>query len=448
MNNHQRARQLAAAAIDFELAPRERHELAEHLSTCDPCRGFDAGVRSDMAALRSISWRPAPARVREAVSDAVAVSERIAPVAVEGRLWKPLTSQSFGLNRVAVVVALLATLLLSLTLSGFAGRGRPLAVTPPTGPPPVDVYVPPLAITSTIRVCPAASGLQANASALWFVCGGEISRADVAARTSGVIVGGTAIAAGPAGLWAIDSASVLRLDPITGAILARIAHAGGVAVAVGTEAVWIADMSAGTVTRIDPATNRVGATIRVGSSPVGITVASGAVWVADRRPVAGGLDLADTVSRIDPATDSVTATIVVDHGPSPTLFVAGAVWVANASDGTVSRIDPSTNRPTRLRLNLTLQADVVPAAASLDSGWLWAIDAYTGDLVVIAPGPPGGTEPNADLATAQVVERDAIPGVVPGSPTNRLASMAFLDGDLWVSDAAGSLLQIATRPSP
>jgi YVTN family beta-propeller protein len=59
--------------------------------------------------------------------------------------------------------------------------------------------------------------------------------------------------------------------------------------------------------------------IRVGDDPLGIAVREGAVWVANHA--------SGTVSRIDPKTGKVVATIGV--GPNPTQVVAGAggVWV-------------------------------------------------------------------------------------------------------------------------
>jgi virginiamycin B lyase len=353
---------------------------------------------------------------------------------------------------------LLAALLLGLLLSGLLEGSRYLAVTPPSpipsasaGPSSIDSgagFARPVPIAATIAGCPGADGLVADQGALWFVCGGMIWRADVTTRTSRSIVTGTAIAVGPAGLWAVGNAAVLKLDPATGAILARIPHVGGVSIGVGSGAVWVADTAGGAVTRIDPASNRVSATIRVGSNPIGIAVGANAIWVADQRLSAGGPTAADSLTRIDPATDTVAATIDVDHGPSPILFVAGAVWVVDDASGTVSGIDPSTNRATRIHLDLPAGADVVPAAAALDGGWLWATEARTGDLVIIAPGPPGGTEPSVDPTTARVVERVVAQGTAPGSAADRLHSIAFLDRVLWASDVAGSLLEIPTGPGP
>ena len=45
---------------------------------------------------------------------------------------------------------------------------------------------------------------------------------------------------------------------------------------------WVALADAGAVAKIDPRTNHVTATIRVGHRPEGIVVAGGLVWVAVR----------------------------------------------------------------------------------------------------------------------------------------------------------------------
>jgi YVTN family beta-propeller protein len=55
-----------------------------------------------------------------------------------------------------------------------------------------------------------------------------------------------------------------------------------VALAVDERAVWVANAGDGTVSRIDPRTARVVATIQVGHRPQGVAVAGGAVWVTVR----------------------------------------------------------------------------------------------------------------------------------------------------------------------
>ena len=59
----------------------------------------------------------------------------------------------------------------------------------------------------------------------------------------------------------------------------------------------------------------------------------GAVWVVNRHD--------GTLSRIDPATNTVTGTVRV--GSDPTAVAAGgAVWVAGGEDGTIARVGPET----------------------------------------------------------------------------------------------------------
>ncbi len=57
-----------------------------------------------------------------------------------------------------------------------------------------------------------------------------------------------------------------------------------VAVAVGADAVWVANAGDGTVSRIDPGTRTVVETIEVGNRPSGIVVADGLVWVTVQAP--------------------------------------------------------------------------------------------------------------------------------------------------------------------
>ena len=63
------------------------------------------------------------------------------------------------------------------------------------------------------------------------------------------------------------------------------------------------------------------------------------MWVTD--------NLSGTVSRIDPAVDRVVQTIPVGNAPTGVAVGDGSVWVANASDGTLSRIDATTGDVTR-----------------------------------------------------------------------------------------------------
>ena len=81
------------------------------------------------------------------------------------------------------------------------------------------------------------------------------------------------------------------------------------ALAVGAGAVWVANAHDGTVSRIDPRSNRVVEVISIGSSPAGIVVVDGAVWVTTqerpRLPVVAskGTLRVDSTSPGDPLID-------------------------------------------------------------------------------------------------------------------------------------------------
>jgi YVTN family beta-propeller protein len=152
------------------------------------------------------------------------------------------------------------------------------------------------------------------------------------------------IAFGEGALWAIGSADIVRIDPSTGEIAARIPIAqnatGGApnptAIAVGEGAVWVASRRVefsslvgapngapvlrGIVSRIDPKTNAVVATIPVGADPFGISAGEGSVWVANRRGF--------TISRIDPDTNRVIASIPVGNRPQGVVAGGGTIWVS------------------------------------------------------------------------------------------------------------------------
>jgi virginiamycin B lyase len=205
---------------------------------------------------------------------------------------------------------------------------------------------------------------------------------------------------------AVEQAPVAPPRPVPALprhVQARIPVAGGpAAVTVGAGAVWVASQDGGTVSRIDPASNRVVATItgvptsRVRStrrSYPRITAAAGAVWVAN--------DL--TTARIDPASNRVTATWPVGPGTGELLITQDALWISQ-DDGTVLRVDPATGRPVA-SVRVASGAGLMSSGlASLD-GAVWAstgagvmrIDPRTN-----RPGPPieVGLVPAGGLAAA------------------------------------------------
>lgn len=69
--DHERAQELAAAALDFELARDEREWLAAHLEGCPSCRRMSLMYQADARAIERLPDASAPDRVRLRVLDAV-----------------------------------------------------------------------------------------------------------------------------------------------------------------------------------------------------------------------------------------------------------------------------------------------------------------------------------------------------------------------------------------
>ena len=97
------------------------------------------------------------------------------------------------------------------------------------------------------------------------------------------------------------------------------------------DAVWVADAQANTVTRVDPATNRVVATIPVGRAPAdGVVGPDGLVWI----PIQGD----GTVARIDPETNRVAGSIRVGKIPFVARRAFGDMWISNFGGTQVWRV--------------------------------------------------------------------------------------------------------------
>ena len=137
--------------------------------------------------------------------------------------------------------------------------------------------------------------------------------------------------------------------------------------------------------------------IKVGESPSAVAAASDGVWVTNATD--------DTVSRIEPSTHEVRQTIDVGGGPAGVAVGGGAVWVANGLDGTVSRIDPSENK-----LVQTITVGNGPTGVAFGENAVWVTNSVDGSVSRIAPGPGRvtGTFPALVGAAAVAVGFDRV----------------------------------------
>jgi streptogramin lyase len=124
------------------------------------------------------------------------------------------------------------------------------------------------------------------------------------------------------------------------------AQAGFVLPAAGS--IWTTDLALGRVVRVDPATNAVVARIPFATRPFGLAFGAGSVWVADRSQ--------NVLGRVDPRTNRVVKRIRIGFSPYGVAFGAGSVWasadgaawVSNSGDGELWRLPQTVSRRARL----------------------------------------------------------------------------------------------------
>jgi YVTN family beta-propeller protein len=125
-------------------------------------------------------------------------------------------------------------------------------------------------------------------------------------------------------LWVTNTnGNVARINPADGSVVAVI-PTGPIAdfLAVGEDAVWVQNNGDGTVSRVDPATNAVAATIRVSGRPIqggDIAVGGGSVWARVSDVL---------VAQIDPATNAVVARFGESWGSGSVAADDAAVWIS------------------------------------------------------------------------------------------------------------------------
>ncbi len=205
------------------------------------------------------------------------------------------------------------------------------------------------------------------------------------------------------------------------------------------DSVWIGNKPKGTITRLDPKTNKIVTTIRVGQLPCsGLVAGFGSVWVpscgdktlsrvdiAANKVVAklpwGPADTEGTITasddgiwyltdpkglllRIDPKTNQLAARITVPAGSFAAEYGEGAVWVTCTAGNTLARVDPSTNR-----ITATIKVGPKPRFLAVGEGSVWTLNQGDGSVsrvdpkanrvvATIATGVPG---PGGDIAVGE-----------------------------------------------
>jgi hypothetical protein len=151
------------------------------------------------------------------------------------------------------------------------------------------------------------------------------------------------VGVGYGAVWVTGRGALARIDPASNRVVATIPMplAGQFpSIAFGEGAVWVTSgQSRGIVYRVDPATNRVTATIPVPGGAFEIVVAAGTVWVSPYDPSQPPSPGAGEVVRLDARTNRLRSPVEVPGEPLILRYGLDAIWVTSG-DEHVYRIDP------------------------------------------------------------------------------------------------------------
>ena len=133
--------------------------------------------------------------------------------------------------------------------------------------------------------------------------------------------------------------SLIRIDPKANKPLDPVGWAQeallGTIVAFGS--LWVPNCETRTVSRMDPKTFKVSATLDIGSGDVmiGLAATADSVWMmTDNRT---------TLSRIDPIQNQVVGEMRLPAGCNDMVFRETALWVTCPAENKLYRVNPETN---------------------------------------------------------------------------------------------------------
>jgi streptogramin lyase len=199
----------------------------------------------------------------------------------------------------------------------------------------------------------------------------------------GVAVGALTLALA-VGTTAVSAAT--RVKPI--ATIRVGSQSGMVLSAAGS--IWSSDLLLARVVRIDPLTNAVVRRIPFAARPFGIAYGAGSVWIADRSVnVLGRIDprtnrVVEKITILDPARRAVVARINVGANPLGSAWIGGELWVPNIDDGTISVIDPQKNA-----VRTTLEVGHARLSIGTSGGDAWISNSNDGELWRVSASQPG-----------------------------------------------------------
>jgi DNA-binding beta-propeller fold protein YncE len=256
------------------------------------------------------------------------------------------------------------------------------------------------------------------------------------------------VAYGLGSLWVTVERALLRLDPVTGAVQARVEVGGRPwSIAIAESVVWVGNLLNETIAAVEPRTNTLTRRIVLdGAAPVGVAVGGGALWAANNDD--------DRVWRLDPATGAILSVAHVGDSHEFVGYSEGRVWVAS-EDGTIAQLDAVTGAVTK---TIATGSDADYLGFSPGSVWvsnyaspfLWRIDAASGTIaqrLLIGYGAQGVEDDGSTLWVAMyrtgfVLQVDRATGAIRKrfEVGRKPRGLTIALGSVWVANSASDTI--------
>jgi virginiamycin B lyase len=184
--------------------------------------------------------------------------------------------------------------------------------------------------------------------------------------------GGMVSAFGSLWIPSCGDGTLTRVDPKTFKVTATIASGNANAsgndtrdsLAASADSIWLLTDAKTTLSRIDPDQNAVVGELRVPAGCGSLTFGEKSLWLACPNE--------NRVLRINPATNLVEKVIDVAARPQAVAIGATSIWVLCEKDGIVDRIDPKNNKVSK---SIALEVPGAKGAIAFGEGAIWVTQA-------------------------------------------------------------------------
>ncbi|HEX5070979.1 MAG TPA: hypothetical protein VFV78_12255 [Vicinamibacterales bacterium] len=182
---------------------------------------------------------------------------------------------------------------------------------------------------------------------------------------------------------------VARVDLKTNEVktVAASVGSGAMGPVTGVSSIWLVTDGGRRLVRLDPESNSLVADMPLNAKALAMAFGQGALWIATDN---------NELLKISPYTVVTNEIMKVGKSPISIALGEGAIWTLNAGDGSVSRVDPKTNK---LANTITLGVPISRGQIAAGEGSIWVsavgapllrIDPRTNHVVQQFTGEGGG----------------------------------------------------------